>query len=195
MSKSALLETVAIHARIQVPILSGVSRLIANHPFLTIVESAPEVRALSSAGITWPRRSYGPVRFPPGPPPTVMLNPRPPTQTGLPRLPAPPFQRAVPTTPMDRTGACVDCFAVRAAFPVIQAGRHPYLPFEACSDFTHVTARWIAQPPKATFVTRLRPDQLLNQAARQLPDQSTTLWVGSSSTGNTRRRGAPNKMG
>ena len=21
--------------------------------------------------------------------------------------------------------------------------------FEACSDFTHVTARWIAQPPKA----------------------------------------------
>jgi hypothetical protein len=35
-------------------ILSGVSRLIANHPFLTIVESAPEVRVLSSAGITRP---------------------------------------------------------------------------------------------------------------------------------------------
>ena len=29
--------------------------------------------------------------------------------------------------------------------------------FEACSGFTHVTARRIAQPPKATFVTRLRP--------------------------------------
>jgi hypothetical protein len=29
--------------------------------------------------------------------------------------------------------------------------------FEACSGFTHVTARWIAQPPKATFVTRLQP--------------------------------------
>src|ERR1700682_4738577 len=28
---------------------------------------------------------------------------------------------------------------------------------EACLDFTHVTARWIAQPPKAAFVTRLRP--------------------------------------
>ena len=29
--------------------------------------------------------------------------------------------------------------------------------FEACSGFTHVTARWIAQPPKAAFVTRLGP--------------------------------------
>ena len=29
--------------------------------------------------------------------------------------------------------------------------------FEACSGFTHVTARRIAQPPTATFVTRLRP--------------------------------------
>src|SRR5256885_6140171 len=63
--------------------------------------------------------------------------------------------------------------------------------FEACLDFTHVTARWIAQPPKAAFVTRLRPGQLPNRSARQLPDQSPTLWVDSSSTGNTRRRGAP----
>jgi hypothetical protein len=28
--------------------------------------------------------------------------------------------------------------------------------FEACSGFTHVTARWIAQQPKAAFVARLR---------------------------------------
>src|SRR5438477_91970 len=41
--------------------------------------------------------------------------------------------------------------------------------FEACSGFTHVTARRIAQPPKATFVARLRPDQLPSRAARQLP--------------------------
>src|SRR5205814_9745779 len=61
---------------------------------------------------------------------------------------------------------------------------------EACSDFTHVTARQIARPPKAAFVTRLRPAQLPKRAARQLPDQSTTLWVQPSSTGDTRRRGA-----
>jgi len=63
--------------------------------------------------------------------------------------------------------------------------------FEACSDFTRVAARWIAQPPKAAFVTRLRPSQSPSQAARQLPDQSTTLWVEPTSTGTARPRGAP----
>jgi hypothetical protein len=55
----------------------------------------------------------------------------------LPKLRAlPPFRRAVPTTPADRTGACVDCFPIHAAFPVLQAGRHPRLYFrrEAASD-------------------------------------------------------------
>ena len=54
--------------------------------------------------------------------------------------------------------------------------------FEACSGFTRVTARRIAQPPNATFVTRLQLYRLPGRAARQLPDQSTTLWVDSSST-------------
>src|SRR4029453_4169563 len=67
--------------------------------------------------------------------------------------------------------------------------------FEAFSGFTRVTARWIAQPPTAAFVTRLRPGQLPGQAARQLPDQSTTLWVEPSSTGDTRRRGALRNAG
>jgi hypothetical protein len=49
----------------------------------------------------------------------------------------------------------------------------------------------IAQPPKATFVTRLRPAQLPGQVARrQLPDQSTTLRVEPSSTSDSRLRGA-----
>jgi hypothetical protein len=62
--------------------------------------------------------------------------------------------------------------------------------FEACSGFTRITARRIAQPPKATFVTRLRPFRSPGRAARQLPDQSTTLRVESSSTGDPRLRGA-----
>src|SRR5947209_10268460 len=62
--------------------------------------------------------------------------------------------------------------------------------FEASSGFTHTTARWIAQPPKATFVTRLQPFRSPGRAARQLPDQSTTLRVESSSTGDPRLRGA-----
>jgi len=32
--------------------------------------------------------------------------------------------------------------------------------FEACSGFTRVTAHWLAQPPKAAFVARLRPVRL-----------------------------------
>ena len=62
--------------------------------------------------------------------------------------------------------------------------------FEACPGFTRVTVRRIAQPPIATFVTRLQPSQLPNQAARQLPDLSTSIRVDPSSTGVTRRRGA-----
>src|SRR3954462_474559 len=65
--------------------------------------------------------------------------------------------------------------------------------FEACSGFTRVTARWIAEPPRAAFVTRLRPGRFPGQAARQLPEQSTTLWVEPSSTGDPRRRGALQK--
>src|ERR1700751_5689054 len=62
--------------------------------------------------------------------------------------------------------------------------------FEACSSFTHVTAHRIAQSPKATFVARLQPCQLPSRAARQLPDQSTILRVESSSTDDSRLRGA-----
>jgi hypothetical protein len=56
--------------------------------------------------------------------------------------------------------------------------------FEACSGFTRVTARRVARPPKAAFVTRLRSGQLPNRTARQLPDLSTPIWVDSSSTGH-----------
>jgi hypothetical protein len=42
-------------------------------------------------------------------------------------------------------------------------------------------------------LTRLRPVRLPVQAARQLPDQSTTLWAEPSSTGDTRLRGAPKR--
>jgi hypothetical protein len=115
------------------------------------------------------RRSYGDVEV--ATPPT----------TGLPQLPALPSQCAVSVTPADQTGACVDCYS---AFAVIRGIRT--FTFEACSDFTRVTARWTAQPTTAAFVTRLRPAQLPERAARQLPDQSTTHWVESSSTGDSR---------
>jgi hypothetical protein len=138
---------------------------------LTVFESMPKVRALCSAGITQPRRSYDPVRLPSWPLPSATLRPLPPPMTGLPQLPEPPFRRAVPTTPADRAGARVDCFP-RSLEPSPNGRRVGIriVTFEACAGFTHVTARRIAQPPKVTFVARLRPSQLPDQAARQLPD-------------------------
>src|SRR6202790_4420297 len=110
--------------------------------------------------------------------------------TGLPRLPEPPFRRAVPTPRR------IERVRVSIASPLIQPspnGRRVgirIVTFEACSGFTRVTARRIAQPPKVTFVTGLQPSQLPSQAARQLPDQSTTIRVDSSSTDDSRLRGA-----
>jgi hypothetical protein len=62
--------------------------------------------------------------------------------------------------------------------------------FEACSGFTRVTARRIAQPPKVTFVTRLQSHQLPSETARQLLDLSTIIQVEPSSTDDSRRQGA-----
>jgi hypothetical protein len=50
--------------------------------------------------------------------------------------------------------------------------------FEACSGFTHVMARRIAQP-KAALVTRLRPGRLPDRVARQLPDPTDNSLGGS----------------
>jgi hypothetical protein len=62
--------------------------------------------------------------------------------------------------------------------------------FEACSGFTRVTAHWIAQPPKAAFVTGLRRSRLPDHVARQLPDQSTTISTEPSSFDTPRLRGS-----
>src|SRR6202166_4869866 len=71
-----------------------------------------------------------------------------------------------------------------------RSGLSPHTPCQSPGALTHVTARRIAQPPKAAFVTRLQPCRLPGRTARQLPDQSTTLWVESSSTSDPRLRGA-----
>ena len=110
--------------------------------------------------------------------------------TGLPRLPEPPFRRAVPTPRR------IERVLLSIASPLMQPspnGRRVgirIVTFEACSGFTHVTARRIAQPPKATFVTRLQPSQLPSRTARQLPDLSTSIRVRSSLTDGSRPRGA-----
>jgi len=56
-------------------------------------------------------------------------------------------------------------------------------------------ARQIAQPPKAAFVTRLRPGRLPDKAARQLPDLTDNSPGGIFLHWCPRRRGALNDPG
>jgi hypothetical protein len=64
----------------------------------------------------------------------------------------------VHNTPVDQAGAYVDSSPLAWPSPrKWRVGIHEF-PFEACSGFTRVTARPVARPPKAAFVTRLRPD-------------------------------------
>jgi len=106
-----------------------------------------------------------------------------PRHDGSPLLPASPSR--VPCPLPRRTGSVLASIASRSMLPSPLRRRVSIriFTFEACSGFTHVTARWIARPPKAAFVTRLRPGRLPGRAARQLPDQSTIIWVDPSSTG------------
>ena len=109
---------------------------------------------------------------------------------GSPTLPASPLRRAMPTTPADRMEA-VDTFCHPYCLPRSWRVGIRNCTFEACSGFTRVMAHRIARPPKAVFVTRLRPHQFSGDAARQLPVLSTSLRVEPSSTGDTCPRGTP----
>src|ERR1700730_16437987 len=71
-----------------------------------------------------------------------------------------------------------------------RSGLSPHTPCQSPGALTRVTARRIAQPPKVTFVTRLRSHQLPSETARQLPDLSTIIRVEPSSTDDSRLQGA-----
>src|SRR4051795_3648545 len=98
-------------------------------PILGFVQSAPEARALSSASITRPQRSYGPLRLPSDPPPVRRGGCQPQSRRVSPDYAHHPSNVPCPIPRRIETGACVDCFPAHTAFPVSQAGRHPLLHF------------------------------------------------------------------
>ena len=144
-----------------------------------------------------PDRSYDPVRLPPTPPPSAASRWLPSCRTGLPRLPASPFQRAVPTAPADRDG----CFCrllphPTRAFPVMQAGRHPRLHFRgllrlhACyGPLDRSTAQSGLRHEAPTRPVTRPGRSSATRSYRQLPG-----WL-PSSTGDTRRWGALHNPG
>ena len=123
---------------------SGYFQVLQAHrqsPILGSFESVPEVRVLSSAGITRPHRSYDPVRLPPGPP----CSPRRWRCDLRPERASPDYPDHLSNVPCPiprwiGTGAYVGCFPIStrpSPFPR-RVGIHDFT-FEACSDFTRVT--------------------------------------------------------
>ena len=168
-----------LHSLIQqprtVPVVDGVARLIANHRDLSILGSTPKVRVLSSAGITRPQRSYDPVRLPSEPPPESDVEAATLAQDG-----PPPMTRVTLRTCRVQYPGGSKRVHVSIASPFTRPSplwRRVGIritTFETCSDFTHVTARSIAQPPK---------DGLCHEA----PAQPVTQPNRSSATGANRQ--------
>src|SRR3954471_19779082 len=77
-----------------------------------------------------------------------------------------PAQRAVSNTPVDRTGAWVDCFPVRTAFPGQETGRPLHRLFrgllELHSRSGPLDRATVPRPPLAACVPRRRPARLLS---------------------------------
>ena len=165
-------------------------------PRLLSVKSAPEVRVLPSAGITRHQRYYHPFRFPPAPPPDVTLRPLPSPATGLPRLPVSPSLRAVPTTPADRNG-CIRRLLPHSTRPspnLRRVGVHIFT-FEACSGFTRVRPARSLNRPGRPLSQGFGPAGYPTRPPVSYQIKPTTVWVDPSSTGVTRRRGAPRYSG
>ena len=123
-------------------------RLAPSHRPSPSSTSTPEVRVLPSTSVTWPRQYYDPVRPPPVPPPVSVVEAATLTHGG-----SPPITRI--TLPACRAHYPGGSRRVRLSIaspltrpsPLFRRVGIRNFTFEACSDFTHITARLIAQPP------------------------------------------------
>jgi len=172
----------------------GSSRCCQAHrqsPLLDLFKSTPEARALPSTGITRLRQYYDPLRLPPG------AHRRGYGAQAPPQWVSHVARITFATCRAHYLGGPNGCFC-RSPSPFVlpspvSAGRHPRLHFRGLLRLHARSAHRIARPPIAAFVTRLRRRRLPSDAARQLPVSSTIFWVESSSTGDTRLRGAPRR--
>jgi hypothetical protein len=175
----------------KIRILVGVCRLIANHLHLTIFESTPEVRVLPSAGITRLHRSYDPVRLPPRPPPGSDVEAATLAHDGPPPITRITFPTCRAHYPGGSSGCACRLLPRSRGLPQMAGGSASALSLSRPAQaLLALRPAGSLSRPKAAFVTRLQPYRLPGRAARQLPDQSTTLRVEPSSTSDPRLRGA-----
>src|SRR5262245_20708711 len=186
---SRLVLRLAIQLDLKFPYLTRCYQTHRQSPLLPFFTSTPEVRALSSAGITRPHLSYSPLRRPDWPPPFLTtFGAATPGQSRA-SLNHPDHLLCMPCSIPRWTGSgarwlarCVyprGFFPVRAASPLPgRVGVH-IVTFEACSSFTRVTACTVAHPPYVGFIARLRPGRFPGSDARKLPSSTNNSLGGS----------------
>jgi len=120
------------------------------------------------------------------------LRPLPSPFADLPQLPGWLSRRAMSITPADRS-RCICRLLPKTVLPYPFSGRVGVnnVPFEACSDFTRVTAHRFARPPEEAFVAGLLSSRLPDQTACQLPGQPTVTRMRLALTSQPRFWGAP----
>src|SRR5208337_1000949 len=125
-AESGLRLRFAIELSLQVPDLVGRCKAYRQSPLLASFESAPEVRALSSAGITRPHRSYDLSDSRPAHRLKTMVEMRPPTGRVSPDYPCCPSNVPCPLPRRTEQGhASMACLFVRPS-PNLQVGRRPH---------------------------------------------------------------------
>ena len=143
-------------------------------PFRTVPDSGP----LPSAGVTPRPRYYGPIRHPDGPAcPSRGSGCRVHGTGGASRVAAPSIFPCVPA-PLPRrkpAGALVALFpASRRPSPILRRVGFRNARFEACSAFTRVPARMVAEPPKAALSPEcFSPCRYLREPLWPLPAGAT----------------------
>jgi hypothetical protein len=185
-----LILRLAIQVALKFPDLTRCCQTHRQSPLLPSFTSTPEVRALSSAGITRSPRSYSPLRLPDlaaalsG---DVWGRDPQPSRASLTALRSPSLH-AVLNTPVDRircslvgelrVPARVSSVSIQPSPISGRVGIH-IVTFEACSSFTRVTACTVAPPPYVGFITRPRPSRFPGSGARKLPSSTNNLleWV------------------
>ena len=156
----------------------------------------PEVRVLPSPGITRLLRYYDPLPVPVEPPSLPRALKVVSTRAGVPPI----AQTTLPACRAHYPGGpeagrvSVTSRSVRPSPFLRRVGVHDFT-FEALLRLHSRYRLQVARPPYVVFVARLRPGPLPVQAACQLPDLPTTIWVGLSPTGDLRRWGALRNLG
>src|SRR6476619_466395 len=121
-------------------------------PILGSVQSAPEVRALSSASITRPPRSYGPLRLPSDPPPLRRWGCQPRSRRVSPDYSHHPSNVPCPLSQADRDGCLCRLLPLSRGLPLFPGGS--------------ASASSLSRPAQASLA--LRPAGLLSRPRRPL---------------------------